>query len=257
MPTNGELVRAIESSLHVYPPIPGKLEPIAVAGVRARVTPISHALANLVGMADLAPDAVDATVDRLRAAYGTKVFGWMVGPLTRPSDLGTRLAARGFTGPARIAGLALTDLAIPIAGVGAASVREVSGQQALAESEMVGRAYGLPTDVARLFLEIYFAPNGPRCRGYFAYVGDRPVAWSFLVYLDAPFVLLGGAGTLPEHRGRGLYTALVARRLADARADARTAAVIQADRETSAPICAKLGFRELCGLELFVAPKQA
>src|SRR2546426_793986 len=167
MPTNGELVRAIESSLHVYPPIPGKLEPIAVAGVRARVTPISHALANLVGMADLAPDAVDATVDRLRA------------------------------------------------------------------------------------------PNGPRCRGYFAYVDARPVAWSFLVYLDAPFVLLGGAGTLPEHRGRGLYTALVARRLADACADGRTAAVIQADRETSAPICAKLGFRELCGLELFVGPKQA
>jgi predicted GNAT family acetyltransferase len=74
------------------------------------------------------------------------------------------------------------------------------------------------------------------------------------VYLpDSPTVLLGGAATLEEYRGHGIYTALVARRLADARADRRTAAVIQGDRKTSAPICAKLGFREICGLELFAS----
>jgi len=253
VPTNEELVRAIETSFHVYGPLPGKVEPLRIAGVRGRVTPISHPIANLVGLADLAPGAVETTVDQVRAAYGTKAFGWVVGPLTRPRELDARLASSGFSGPEEIAGMALTDLAAPIAG-GAASVREVSREEALAESEMVGRAYGLSTEVARFFLEIYFAPAGPRCRGYFASVDDRPVAWSFLVYLDPPLALLGGAGTLPDHRGRGLYTALVARRLADARADGRTAAVIQAARGTSAPICAKLGFKELCGLELFVAP---
>jgi len=70
---------------------------------------------------------------------------------------------------------------------------------------------------------------------------------------DSATVLLGGAATLEEFRGQGTYTALVARRLADARADGRTAAVIQGDRRTSAPICAKLGFREICGLELFAS----
>jgi len=252
VPANDQLLHAIESSLHVYPAIPGKLEPLRIAGVRGRVTPISHPLANLVGMADLAPAAVDATLERVRAAYGDKVFGWMIGPLTRPADLPARLGERGFSGPVDLAGMALTDLATPIGG-GAGRVREVTRDEALAGSEMVGRAYGLPTDVARFFLELYFAANGPRCRGYFAYVDGAPVAWSFLVYLDAPIVLLGGAATLPEHRGRGLYTALVARRLADARGDGRTAAVIQADRKTSAPICAKLGFKELCALGLFVA----
>jgi GNAT superfamily N-acetyltransferase len=91
-------------------------------------------------------------------------------------------------------------------------------------------------------------------RGYFAYVdgGAEPVGWSYLVYLpDSPIVLLGGAATLPEHRGRGIYSALVAKRLADARSDGRSAAVIQAVRSTSAPIAAKLGFREICGLELY------
>ena len=81
---------------------------------------------------------------------------------------------------------------------------------------------------------------------------DTPVAWSYLVYVPrTPIVLLGGAATLSEVRGHGLYSALVKQRLDDARADGREAAVIQADRDTSAPICAKLGFRELCSLEVF------
>jgi GNAT superfamily N-acetyltransferase len=122
---------------------------------------------------------------------------------------------------------------------------------------MMARAYGLPLDVMRLFNEILAAASERiKSRGYFAYVSgtEAPVAWSYLGYIpDSATVLLGGAATLEEHRGQGIYTALVARRIADARADGRTAAVIQADRKTSAPICAKLGFREICGLEIFAS----
>ena len=130
-------------------------------------------------------------------------------------------------------------------------------KDALTESEMMARAYGLPIEVMRVFNE-YLAAGSERIksRGYFGYVdgNERPIAWSYLAYIpDSPTVLLGGAATLEEHRGHGLYTALVARRLADARADGRTAAIIQADRKTSAPICAKLGFREICGLEIFAS----
>ena len=90
-------------------------------------------------------------------------------------------------------------------------------------------------------------------RAFVAIDDGEPVAWSYLVYIpESPIVLLGGAATLPEARGQGAYTALVKRRLDDARADGREAAVIQADRNTSAPICAKLGFRELCSLEVYV-----
>ena len=117
----------------------------------------------------------------------------------------------------------------------------------------MGRAYGMPVDVAGLFAKLLAANTGIRVRSYFGYLGDAPVAWSYLVYVpDSPIVLFGGAATLPEHRGHGLYTALVKRRLDDARADGREAAIIQGDRETSAPICAKLGFRELCSLVVHV-----
>ena len=130
-------------------------------------------------------------------------------------------------------------------------------KDAIAGSEMMARAYGLPIDVMRVFNEMLGAAAARiKSRAYFGYVdgNDSPVAWGFLVYLpDSPTVLLGGAATLEEHRGNGLYSALTARRLADARADGRTAAVVQADRRTSAPICAKLGFREICGLEIFAS----
>jgi len=55
-----------------------------------------------------------------------------------------------------------------------------------------------------------------------------------------------GLFLLPELPGR-----MVARRLVDARRDGDTAAVIQAVRAASAPICQKLGFVELGGLEWY------
>jgi hypothetical protein len=61
-----------------------------------------------------------------------------------------------------------------------------------------------------------------------------------------------GAATLSEYRGNGVYTALMAKRLADARALGMEAAILQADRRTSAPICANLGFEEVCSIDLYV-----
>lgn len=259
------LTLAVESSLHVYPPVSGLSEDLAIKGVRGRVTDLSHPLANLVGMADIAPDEVDATLKMVRNRYsrGRKGYGWVTGPLTRPHDLGERLVASGLTKADEMAGMALTDLAVPIAVDPSIEVREATLHEAQASSEMMARAYDMPEEVARFFnVLLAMTDSKVRNRGYFAFVdgGTEPVGWSYLVYLpDSPIVLLGGAATLPEHRGRGIYSALVAKRLADARADGRTAAVIQAVRSTSAPIAAKLGFREVCGLEFYAwegAPHQ-
>jgi len=259
------LTFAIESSLHVYPPVSGLSEELGVKGVRGRITDLSHPLANLVGMANIAPEDVDATLKMVRNRYsrGRKGYGWVTGPLTRPSDLGARLVASGLKKADEMAGMALTDLAVPIAVDPKIEVREATLHEAQASSEMMGRAYDMPEEVARFFnVLLAMTDSKVRNRGYFAYVdgGTEPVGWSYLVYLpDSPIVLLGGAATLPEHRGRGIYSALVAKRLADARADGRSAAVIQAVRSTSAPIAAKLGFREICGLEFYAwegAPHQ-
>lgn len=258
-------IEAIESSLQVYPPVSGLSEDLAIKGVRGRVTDLSHPLANLVGMADIAPDDVDATLKMVRNRYsrGRKAYGWVTGPLTRPHDLGARLVASGLKKEDEMAGMVLTDVSVTIAVDPKIEIREATLHEAQAASEMMARAYGMPEEVARFFnVLLAMTDSKVQNRGYFAYVdgGTEPVGWSYLVYLPAsPIVLLGGAATLPEHRGRGIYSALVAKRLADARADGRSAAVIQAVRSTSAPIAAKLGFREVCGLEFYAwegAPHQ-
>ena len=247
------LVDAIESSLFAYPPIPGVSTALGIKGMQGRVTSLSHPLANLVGMAQLPDNDAVLTIEAVKARFAKerKAFGWVTGPLTRPLDLGRRLGEAGLQPIAHLAGMA-APVDLKVKANNAVQVREVSVAEQSGETEMMGTAYGMPPEVAAFFVRLVSGSPGIRSRGYFAYLdGPSPVAWSYLVYLaDSPIVLLGGAATLPEARSKGIYSALVKRRLEDARRDGREAAVIQADRDTSAPICAKLGFRELCSLEV-------
>jgi len=259
---DNDLVAAIESTLHAYTAVPRLSEDLGVPGVRGRVTGLSHPLANLVGMARLDEKNADATIDRVLKRFmpQQKAFGWITGPSTTPRDLERRLVAHGLQHAGALAGMALTDLDREIAPNPEVEVREVTPEETSAQDDMMGRAYGIPKDVAGFFAKLLAAGMGIRARSYFAYLGGpEPVAWSYLVYVPkSPIVLLGGAATVPEHRGHGIYTALVKRRLDDARGDGREAAIVQADRDTSAPICVKLGFRELCSLGFYAwAPPES
>ncbi len=69
---------------------------------------------------------------------------------------------------------------------------------------------------------------------------------------NSTIAVMQGAATLTEHRGQGIYTAMMAKRLADARAMGKDTAVLQGDRKTSAPICVKLGFKDVCSIDYYV-----
>ncbi len=249
-----ELVDAIASSLLMYPPVPGLTEAIGIPGLQGRATKLSHPLANLVGSARLSERDADATITKVKGRFVAekKAFGWVTAPGDTPRDLERRLGAAGLQPIAHLAGMA-ASVDLPVPPNPEVRIREVTPLEAARETEMIGRAYGMPADIVDLFNRMLVASPIIKSRGYFAYLdGTAPIAWSYLVYVpDSPIVLLGGAATVPEARGHGVYSALVRRRLADARADGGEAAVIQADRDTSAPICAKLGFRELCSMEVF------
>jgi hypothetical protein len=256
--TERDLVDAIESTLFVLPAVPGLMQDLGIPGLRGRVTKVSHPNANLAGNAMFSEREADGLIAKVRQRYGPLAFGWVTGPSTRPTDLPRRLEAAGFAHADSLSGMAMGDLSSEITVNPKVRVWEATLEDARAQNEMMARAYGLPSDVMRFFNEWLGATaDRVRSRWYFAGFDDEPVAWSYLTYVpDSPIVLLGGAATLGEHRGKGLYTALVAKRVADARADGRTTAVIQADRKTSAPICANLGFHEICGLEIFVPPER-
>jgi hypothetical protein len=221
VPTSTDQLReAVERTLFIYPEIPELVTDIRIEGVVGRESPVSHPIANLVGCADLDDANAEATIHAVRDRFAAKQksFGWITSPSSRPRDLPDRLLAAGLVKADELAGMTLTDLALPIRANPEVEVRPASVEEQRQASPMTAKAYGLPLDVARWLDEV---------------------------------VLLGGAATLGDVRGRGIYTSMVARRLADARAAGADSAVIQAVRGTSAPVCAKLGFKEIVPLEFY------
>ena len=255
--SNDELLDAVERTLFIYPEVPGLLADIRVRGVLGRETPVSHPVANLVGCADLHGTTADATVHAIRERFAVtgKSFGWITSPSSRPSDLPRRLVEAGLVKADELAGMVLTDLAVPIRANPEVDVRAATVEEQRRAIPMTATAYGMPLDVAGWFVDaVIGAADHLRATMYHAYLPDRsdPVAFGNLVFVPGTsIVLLGGAATVSDLRGRGIYTSLVARRLADARAAGADAAVIQAVRGTSAPVCAKLGFREVLPLEFY------
>lgn len=250
-----QLLDAVERTLFVYPEVPGLVSDIRVRGVQGRETPVSHPIANLVGCAVLDDAIADATIRavRDRFALNKKSFGWITSPSSRPQDLSRRLVEAGLVKADELAGMALTDLTLPIRANPEVEVRAASIDEQRKAIAMTATAYGLPLDVAKWFIDAMIgAADRLQSRMYHAFLPDHtgPVAFGNLVFVpDTSIVLLGGAATVTGLRGRGIYTSLVARRLADARNAGADAAVIQAVRGTSAPVCANLGFKEILPLE--------
>jgi hypothetical protein len=249
------LIDAIESFYSFMPEKPGYIEYLSIPGIHAFVTPLSHPLANVVSKATLGPDEAD---DVIKTVYDffvdrEKAFGWAVGPLATPTDLGSRLNEAGIVKGGESAGMVLTNLEIPIKSNPSVKIRKANTDDIEAVSKVMARGFPMPEKVSYLMSEILILYLGQlKSSVYLAFLDgfDEPVASSFVFHVpDQPIVMLSGAATLKEHRGKGIYSSFVARRLADAREEGAEAAAILAVRSTSAPICRKLGFKEICGVE--------
>ncbi|MDP9265168.1 MAG: hypothetical protein M3O91_03470 [Chloroflexota bacterium] len=180
--------------------------------VAGRISAHSHPLANLVGVARFADEEANARVVAIRELFASqgKAFGWVTGPATRPTDLARHLVSAGLVKVDEMAGMALFDLQRRIDVPPRVHVREAGAEELIRASDLLAASYGMPVEIARMFGEAMArSRDRVRSRGYFAYLDDAPtpIAWSSLVYIpNSATVLLGGAATLPEHRGKGAYT---------------------------------------------------
>ena len=252
---------ALELGSLALPWVAGQTERLDVPGVLVRSSAISNPYVNLASMTRLDDDAADVTIARVRdhfADRGAEV-GWITGPRTRPTDLGDRLVRAGFRLFTGMAGLACDDLTLPIDTPAQVVVAEVG----LAERDDVDRikaeSFGMPLASARWIDELLMAgvgkSGGTRARVYLARRADDPewAAYGQGWYAPgAPVLILGGGGVLRRARSQGLFRALVARRLRDAREDGIEVATVQAMDATSAPIMKRLGFVERTRLNLWV-----
>jgi GNAT superfamily N-acetyltransferase len=254
----GALLYALETSAFLVPELPGRVERLSVPGVQGRITADSDPFANLVGAATLDEGNADETIWHVREIYAgwNKEFGWLVSPLSAPWDLSGRLEGAGLIRSVEMAGMVHTDLDRPIATNRAVYVHEAAAEDAEATIYTLAAANEIPVERTYAMTEaLFFSPEPIMRRVYLAYVEgvDHPVATAGMLYMpDLPVALLLSSATMPDFRGHGIYTSLVARRLADARQDGIEAAVIQAVRATSAPICRKLGFVEIVPMALYV-----
>lgn len=229
------------------------LYPVSYAGVRGHRSGIAAPLTNLVGVAAPRVTIPERSMDAVFAEFGERnlPFTWLVGPHSLEGTA-SRLRRRGMIDFQELCGLAAFDvgargLASP------ARIREVSTHEQKRFERLLTEMFELECEVAGFLARYYLFAATLRTRNYFAFVGDDPdpAAIASSVYdPESPVVILAIAAVRPQFRGRGLYKHLVQRRLADAKGDGCTAAVVHALPVSSAPICRRVGFREICTQEL-------
>ena len=92
-------------------------------------------------------------------------------------------------------------------------VEAVAADRAGLFAETVCAGFGMGPEIAPL-IEAIVGEGGWHC--YLAYDGERPVASAVMV-VDDRIAWMGFASTLPDARGRGAQSSLIARRILDAR----------------------------------------
>ncbi|MCB9591361.1 MAG: GNAT family N-acetyltransferase [Sandaracinaceae bacterium] len=219
---------------------------------RRVITPSQPGSLNEVLRARLAPDAVDEAVERVLSEHAALDVDlkWVVAFDSSPTDaLAAALDARGLERweAAGMWASARLDVAAPDAVL----VRPVElDDPELARAFVAGWGGALEDHRAllactpptyRFFLASIVQGGASAVIGLAGYVRQPPVAY------------LTSAVVVPTARGRGAYRALLATRLAAARAEGLGRVVTQARVATSAPILARLGFEESYRFQMFRA----
>ena len=181
---------------------------------------------NYFGFANWSEDEADAKIQAVIDQCREQGIGfqWVVGPLDTPADLGERLErhgmmlAGGYSTMAR-KGLDADDIPTnpdlvieaidrehPERVADAVNVMAVCFHMPAAQAELEQRGW-----LARFEEPGFF----DRARAFVAYLHGQPVGVGRME-LSGGRAYLGGAATLPEVRGKKIYSTLLRRRLQDA-----------------------------------------
>jgi len=212
-----------------------------------------HPGSNGVGGVRWTAEEADRRIEETIAYYRERNIGfqWWVNPEDTPADMCERLEKHGLVlagDAATMARLGLDQLDIPVNSEVTVETLDGYNDEAIDALCDIDRVCFHSTQeqiderrtvwVARM--------RNPKFHeletNYLARVRGQPVAFARLL-LAGGIAYLGGAGTLPDFRGRYVYSTLVRRRLEDARARGYQLAVINAG-QLSRPIAARCGFKE-------------
>jgi len=205
-----------------------------------------------VSWSDLEGADVDLTIDieieRFRELGVLSKLEWKLYGRDKPSNLRERLVAHGFEpkDPAdAILVLDLAELPDELRRTEGYDLRRLEGRAGLdAMRSVISEVWPEEADDTIRFVEESLAADPHGQSLWIAFADGRPVAEGRVEFACREFAGIWGGATLPAYRKRGIYTALVAARAAEAIERGCRFLTIDAS-PMSRPILEKRGFRFL------------
>lgn len=211
---------------------------------------------NFLAWSSLGDSDADAVIERELARFRElgQGFEWKLYDHDRPADLKERLRSHGFSigGDEAIMALDLEELpgrlkASDSRMPGGLEIRRIEDPALLGDAARPQAAVWGEEDSVQVFStlvrELRDSPTSISV--YVAYMAGEPVASAWARFPErSPFASLWGGSVLESHRGRGIYSALLALRAREALRRGYDWLTIDAG-PMSRPIVERLGFRLL------------
>lgn len=206
---------------------------------------------NCVYRTRAAGERIAALIDEVAGLHRDFGSRWTVADTVDNTELEARLDAAGYRiAHVHDARVTAVDAFVPRPDCGA-EIRRVTDEQTLRDCWRVNEiAFGQAGDYREEDLAFELAdcaPEGARTQRYVAYVDGEPVSSGGMnIYPELSFTFLWGGGTVAAARGRGVYSAILAARVARAAELGIEHAGLYARVESSSPIVGNQGFAN-CG----------
>ena len=169
--------------------------------------PRSRIFNHVFGLGRSTP-ATDDQFDRIAAFYDEATYFVALAPDVMPVDLGAQLEARGFV-PDYAWAKFCRSVDPPASVETELRVEPIGPEHARDFGRIVAAGYELPEFTGRWLAAVFARP---RWTCFLAFAGDEPVAAGTL-FVCRGVGWLSFAATLPEFRGRGAQSALLAARI--------------------------------------------
>lgn len=194
----------------------------------------------------LTADNAQAVIEREKAYFLHlgKCFEWKTYDTDLPVDIQQMLVSNGFEQGDKESFMVLDLTSITAKPVDESLIREVNDEQGIRDAIRVQeQVWGGSFDWQFQHLMTLKQQAPDELAIYVVYHQDQPVTSAWLTFNgESPFAGIWGGSTIESYRGRGFYSLLLNKRIAEAKARGKKYLIIDAS-DMSRPIVEKYGFQ--------------
>ena len=206
----------------------------------------TQAYGSYIAYFDFAADQTDSQIRQQVDYFSTLGIGfeWKTYATDQPSNIESALLAQGFVAEEQEAFMVLDIDAVESQPVPCAGLQRVNDEQGIRDAIQVQQQVwrqDFDWHYQQLCEQLHKAPESISI--YVVYDSDQPVSSAWLTFKEnSPFAGIWGGSTVPSHRRRGHYSALLQQRIHEAKNRGKRYLTIDAS-DMSQPIVAKSGFQ--------------